>query len=146
MAKKKQAPVAAAVHMKSGDDHLVGVSALRVLLSKDGGGWFAQGLEIDYAAAGSDLDEVKNNFSKGLVETVHQHLKMLGTIKHLLKVSPQEAWDEFYSVVPGQKDSIQSSYSVLQFHHCSETKVEEVEIEDFPFTSINFIERELLVA
>ena len=48
-----------AIHAKDGNNHCVTLSALRVMLLEDSSGWFAQGLEIDYAASGATIDEVK---------------------------------------------------------------------------------------
>jgi len=93
---KKQTVGASALHAHVGDHHAVGVLSLRVLLVEDTSGWFAQGLDIDYAASGSDVDEVKKNFEDGFCATVHEHLVMHGSIERLLKPADQDAWKEFY--------------------------------------------------
>ena len=104
---------AGAIHMNNGDQHIVGVKSLTVLLSKDDDGWFAQGLEIDYASAGESLDEVKKNFELGLEKTIAEHLKLNGSIEKLLKVAPQYAWDEYHAA---KFSDLKRSFSTLQFH------------------------------
>jgi hypothetical protein len=94
--KRAKAQVTAtAVHAehKDGIHHLVGLGNIRVLLVPDGDGWFAQGLEIDYAAQGDSLSSAKREFEDGLTATVHAHLKHNGHIQELLKTAPNEAWD-----------------------------------------------------
>ena len=83
-----------AFHGKTNDgkNHVVGIGNLRAVIVQDNAHWFAQGLEIDYAAEGSSLDDVKKQFEDGLLATVEQHLKTYGGIEHLLCVAPSEAW------------------------------------------------------
>ena len=80
-------------HAEDGDHHAVVVSDLRVVLTQDGGLWFAQGLELDYAAAGTSEEDVKTRFAQGLGATINEAIKVYGTIEQILKVAPQEAWD-----------------------------------------------------
>lgn len=75
------------------DTHAVVVDALRVVLVQDDECWFAQGLELDYAASGHNLDDVKQRFEQGLTATFNEHLRIYGTVENFLKVAPQEAWD-----------------------------------------------------
>ncbi len=37
---------------------------------KDGNAWFCQGIEVDYTSQGLTLDEAKENFTGGLVDTI----------------------------------------------------------------------------
>lgn len=129
--------VAEAIHAQDGDDHVVTVSHLRVMLSKDDTGWFAQGLEIDYAAAGADMEETKKNFETGFFKTVHEHLELHGSIEKLLIVAPQEAWAEFFKK---PKDSVAQSFSCFQFHSIIEGLSLPKNFE-FPFDRIAFITR-----
>lgn len=116
MSKRVKKPESTEVlHAHVGDDHLVGVKALRVLLLKDGSGWFAQGLEIDYASSGGDLEEVKKNFETGLSLTIKEHLIMYGTIEKLLKIAPQEAWKEFLNAPP---ETVKSAYTTITVVPC----------------------------
>ena len=131
----KQTAGAAALHAQVGSTHAVGVLALRVLLVEDTSGWFAQGLDIDYAACGSSVEEVKKAFEVGFCSTVHEHLIMHGTIERLLKPAQQEAWKEFY-----ESPKAAQSYSCIQLH--STTQEEQLRLaENFPFDSIVFLEK-----
>jgi len=82
---------AKAVHAKKRTDkgtaHVVGIGDLRVMIVEEEGHWFAQGLEIDYAADGLSLDDVKRRFEQGLASTVSEHVKIYGSIQHLLRVA-----------------------------------------------------------
>lgn len=122
--------VTEAVHAQDGEMHVVGVKALRVMLLADEGGFFAQGLEIDYAACGATIEEAKNNFESGLEKTVHEHLVMHGGITKLLKLAPQEAWDLF---INAPKDSLKASFTTLQFHQVKKEA-------GFPFNKLEFVE------
>lgn len=73
--------------------NIVGFGNIRVLLMPDGDGWFAQGLEIDYAAQGGSLSQAKREFEDGLEATIHAHLQKNGHINALLKIAPNEVWD-----------------------------------------------------
>ena len=95
-AKKGKAPVVAtAIHAthQDGVHHVVGLGNIRVLLIPDGDGWFAQALEIDYAAQGDTLPAAKREFEDGLEATVHAHLQKAGDIKALLRTAPNEMWE-----------------------------------------------------
>lgn len=70
----------------------VGLWNLHVRITNDADYWFAQGYEIDYAAEGSSLEDVKTRFQCGLSATIHEHLKIHGTAEKLLTPAPQEAW------------------------------------------------------
>ncbi len=93
--KKKKTVSATAIHAehKDGVHHIVGLGNIRVLLIPEGEGWFAQGLEIDYAAQGEDLESVKTEFEAGLEATVQEHLRIKGDINTLLKCASKEFWD-----------------------------------------------------
>jgi predicted RNase H-like HicB family nuclease len=82
---------AKAVHANiDGEHHVVGFENLRVVIVEDDGSWFAQGLDIDYAAQGDTIEEVKENFSSGLRATINQHLCSHSNIRSLLKGAPPE--------------------------------------------------------
>ena len=70
----------------------VGILDLQVVLAKDGDGWVAQGIELDYAACGSSKDDVKDRFERGLRATIHVHLNRFGDIERLLTPTPTETW------------------------------------------------------
>ena len=129
----------AVIHAQKGENHFVGLSALRVLLIKEDDSWFAQGLEIDYAAAGSTIEEVKVNFEDGLCHTIHEHLRMLGNLDKLLQLAPQEAWDEFFS---GPKECVRHDFSMLSFYKVEEDNMRLPGGAKFPFDRIAFITTE----
>jgi hypothetical protein len=119
-----------AFHAAGGNSHVVALKALHVLLTPDEDGWFAQGLEVDYAATGDSVDAVKSNFSSGLALTVHEHLKLFGNIKKFLKVAPQEAWEEYYSA---PNEAIRQAFTTIQLHDVSGNEVA------FPFDDILYV-------
>lgn len=79
---------------------------LTVLLNKEEGGWFAQGLELDYAACGETLEEVQYNFINGLSLTVGEYIKMHGSIEKFLKPAPTEVWESYYKTVNSKAELI----------------------------------------
>ena len=93
---KKPAIKTAALEISKGDQTVVGILNLRVAIVQDGRFWFAQGLDIDYGAQGSSLDDVTEQFESGLVATIHrrhsEHLKIYGTIENVLQVAPPTVW------------------------------------------------------
>jgi hypothetical protein len=88
---------AMAVHGTDGTTHVVGIGNIKVIICQDDDAWFAQGLDIDYAANGHSLEEVKMNFQTGLKGTIDLHIKAYGDIEHFLKVAPQSVWDELHA-------------------------------------------------
>jgi len=103
MANKKTTIVAAkgskavAVHQTDGEQHFVGIGNLKVIICQDGESWFAQGLDIDYAASGESLEDVKNNFQLGLKGTIDLHIKAYGHIEKFLKMAPRVTWRTLHS-------------------------------------------------
>ncbi len=87
---------ATAIHGTDGETHIVGIGNLRVIICPDESGWFAQGLEIDYAAGGKTIPQVKENFEKGLKGTIGLHIQMYGNIEKFLTPAPPQIWKEFY--------------------------------------------------
>jgi hypothetical protein len=112
--KKPQDAPAMAIHAehKDGVHHLVGLGNIRVLLMHEGTGWFAQGLEIDYAAQGDSLVAAKREFEDGLAATVEAHLQKHGSIRELLKVAPNEFWE-----IVGDPSIRLERYSQITQHH-----------------------------
>ena|SRR5579859_6972151 len=80
---------------------------LRVIVTNDDGGWFAQGLEIDYAAQGESLEEVKKNFEHGLGATIQAHLTIHGNLDQFFKPAPQEVWQELSKGVANKTLTLQ---------------------------------------
>jgi hypothetical protein len=83
--------------------HLVGVGNLRVIITKDDGSWFAQALEIDYAAEGISLSDVKRRFEQGLEATIDEHLKRHGRLEQLFQPAPRDIWNEWYLMLGAAK-------------------------------------------
>jgi hypothetical protein len=86
---KKQAS-AAHVRSKDGVHHLVVLKDIRVVIVPDDESYFAQGLDIDYAAQGETVEQVKANFETGLSATIDKHIQMFGTPRGMFRVAPPE--------------------------------------------------------
>ena len=112
------------------ESHVDGILDLRVVIVPDGSAWFAQGLDIDYAVQGETLDDAKSHFQSGLAATVHEHLTAFGTIKGVLRVAPQEAWDLMY---PAPARS-------LRYSRLTECQIPKGSDSVLPFRGIQFIE------
>lgn len=127
---KKAAKAATAIHAKAGDGtNFVGIGGLRVVIIHEGDEWFAQGLEIDYAAQGNSLKDVQKNFQEGLRATVQEHLKAYGTIEKILKVAPNQIWKEM--LVTGER---------FRHSQISVCKLDSAKMP-IPYESINYLER-----
>jgi hypothetical protein len=90
--KKKSASV---IHASTDDgrQQAVGIN-LRVLIVPDGKFWYAQGIEIDYGAQGTSVEDAKEHFEQGLSGTVRLHLQKHGHIEKLLRHTSGEALKE----------------------------------------------------
>lgn len=71
------------------------IEGLRVIVWQTIDGWMAQGLEIDYAAGGTSVEDVMDRFVDGLAMTLHLNQKNYGTIEKVLKPAPVEYWQKF---------------------------------------------------
>lgn len=91
-----------AIHKETGS-HWVGIGNLRVMLLQDGEHWFAQGLEIDYAAQGRTQQEAKNNFANGLRLTIREHLKKYRGIQSMLVPASADTWTDFLLAAAEQR-------------------------------------------
>lgn len=141
---KVRSHVTEAFHICDGEHHVVGVKALQVLLSNDGDGWFAQGLQIDYSACGATIDEAKKNFEKGLALTIAEHLRMYGEIDRLLKVAPQDAWNEY---LQAPAEAIKAGYSAIEAFSAVARRIgkkagEKKNRMQIPFDVIHFLSRQ----
>lgn len=92
--KKPDQALAIQMSHKNGERHIVGIGNLRVIIVPDGKHYFAQGLEIDYAAQGVTVEQAKTNFEIGLKNTIDQNLRIHGTIKPILRPAPDAVWQE----------------------------------------------------
>jgi hypothetical protein len=123
---------ATAFHGKvKGGPTVVGIGNLRVVIVQEGKEWFAQALEIDYAAQGNSLARVKRAFEKGLAATVQEHLRVYGNIEKLLKPAPPEVWKAmlFGIAVTGKHFK---RFSQISLH--SELQ------QSLPFAAIDYLE------
>ena len=123
--------------VKAGSDgstHVVGFGNLRVLIICDDEMWFAQSQDINYAAQGASLAEVKRNFERGLTATVHEHLRAYGHIRNLLSRPPSSGvWQDLIRMSPPA-----FRYSQVTTHRLPE------QIQDvIRFESIEFIQPEI---
>ena len=107
-----------AAHIKLSDGaQAVGIGNLTVLIVRDGNFWVAQGIEIDYAAHGSTVEEAKTNFEEGLTLTIEQNLRVYQTIEKILCPAPSSVQLEALRL----KDSVES-YGQVSFHSAATVK------------------------
>lgn len=120
---------ASAIHLcdDASHNHAVGVGSLRVIVQQDADGWFAQGVEIDFAACGESLTDVQNRFEKGLAATVHRHLQRFSSIEKLLKFAPS-------SVVNQLSDADEFEFNMISLHDLSGSL-------HLPFKKIAYLEQ-----
>lgn len=110
----------------------VKIGPLKVVVVPDGKLWFAQGLEIDYAAQGTSPEDAKKNFHEGLAASVHENLKRFGTMKKLVRPAPPEVWVEMlYGPLSTRAEKYTFTQETLHFIP---------ELEKL-FQSISFIEQ-----
>ena len=117
---------------------VVGIWNLHVRITREDQQWFAQGFEIDNAACGTSQKDVKKKFQDGMAATIHEHLKLFGTIEGFLTPAPAVAWLELKKT-PGK----QHTYTQIGIHKLfPDQSVQDV----FPFDGIEYRESELLYA
>lgn len=63
---------------------------LRVVVVRDGTQWFAQGVDVDYAASGVSIEDVKQRFALGLVKSLLLNLEETGSVDRFLKYPPRD--------------------------------------------------------
>ena len=129
--KKRGHGPALAIHRLKGDSHIVGIGNLRVIICEDAGIWFAQGLEIDYAANGNSLKDVQSNFEHGLAATIDLHLRANDTIKTLLVPAPAKVWQELAG------GSRKYEYTQISAH-----KLEAPAFQELPYGGICYLEQQ----
>jgi hypothetical protein len=93
------------------DHHAVAMLNLTVMVTNDEGVWFAQGLEVDYAAQGDSLEEAKKHFEDGLHATIDVNLEKFQSLKHMLVPAPAGVWQEFF-----ETESECLTYSQFSLH------------------------------
>jgi hypothetical protein len=135
--KGKKGAKAIQADLPDGEHQAVGIGNMRVFIVPDGKVWFAQGLEIDYATQGDSLEVAKENFSKGLAETIDLHLQMNGCIDALLQ--PSNVLQELSRA----KNAIHN-YSQVSIHDIGIQS--QLDFGDFQFAGIDFYQVEQEVA
>lgn len=75
----------------------VEVGPMRVMVTHDDGSWFAQGIDLDYAAEGETFEDMKSRFESGLVATIQEHLNVYGALEQFIKPPPAEVLSEFHA-------------------------------------------------
>jgi len=120
---------AVAIHATSddGSKELVGIGNVRVIIVPDGNSFFAQGLEIDYAAQGSTVARTKENFEKGFRATIQQHLEIYGNLKHFLVPAPLPVWQEMLPETAAEHN---------RYSHVS---VHKIEVAALPYDGIRYL-------
>ena len=131
--KRVSSIAATALHLKNDEGHVVGIGNLRVVIVQDGPFWFAQGLEIDYAAQGSSEEDVRKQFEDGLFCTIDEHLTVFGKITNFLKPAPVKVWkDLLYDPVADV-----NRYSQLSWHESITPKP----VTNTPFEGIRYLQQ-----
>lgn len=107
--------------------------ALKVAVGKEvddehGEVWYAQGLDVDFAASGKSLDDVQRRFSRGLHSTLVAHLNKYGNASRLHR-TPRSVWKRFFD---------DEMYHV---HLISVESFPDAQAEDFPYTELAYIEQ-----
>jgi len=69
---------------------------LRVVIVRDGDQWFAQGIDADYAAAGTTLEDAKRRFTKGFVKSMLVNVAEHGTYDDFLTYPPQHEIEKLF--------------------------------------------------
>ena len=78
-----------AVYMGHGSRHLI-KGRVHVLILNDDGSWFAHGIEADYSAEGTSLEDVRKRFEEGFGATVRAYFKRDGNIFGAFRPAPDE--------------------------------------------------------
>lgn len=118
-----------AIHLQNGDQHLVSIESMKVIIVKDGEGWFAQSLDIDYFAGGTTLDDVKHNFEEGLALTIASHLEYFGNIDKIMRTPKMEDWRPLIACDHGVYD-----VTTVSLHEIESMK----NLDSLPFRNISF--------
>ena len=135
---KRKNETATAFHLKHKDGihNVVGIGNLRVVIVPDGKFWFAQGLEIDYAAQGISIADAKKNFSDGLCCTIHENLRVHDSITSMMKPAPAQVWSDLLFT----KAAKLKVYSQESIHHVLKGKSTDEHFARLPFQGVSFLE------
>ncbi len=75
------------------------------------------------------MEDAREKFQDGLNATIHEHLKIHGTIAGMLRVAPQEAWDLV----------LNANAKSHQLTQVSLHRIPDMESAPLPFHGIQFI-------
>lgn len=94
-------------HRQNDGSHRVEIHALKVLLIQEGDHWIAQGLDLDFAAAGESVADVKRRFSEGLGHTIGAHLAKNDSLDALIRPAPPEVWQMYFRLQRSLETTVQ---------------------------------------
>lgn len=127
----------AALHAKDGNNHTILMKSIRVLIVQDGEEtWYAQSIDIDYAACGSSLENVQHNFAHGLKGTLKANLKRYGHVDRVMQTPPMSDWK--YLLSENFQAFEHSNVSSHKINDSAEELVEEITFENCPPIQIHF--------
>lgn len=72
---KKHIASSSIAHVSDGDRHAVAARLHVLVMPGEDGGYFAQGIEIDYTATGDTEEAARDHFAHGFIETVRAYLR-----------------------------------------------------------------------
>lgn len=118
----------------AGDENpqqLIAVDGLRVIIVPDGDQWFAQGIDIDFAASGSTIEDVQNRFVQGLCSTLHANMvRNKESMRAFLHPAPNSVIEEVTSKLPRSIHELKFVSVRLKNDDC---------FEDLPYKQASFI-------
>ncbi len=79
-------------------EHGILFHPIKVVISHEKDGWFAQGLDVDHFAQGTTEQEVKDNFANSLGRAIVKHLNKHGHLGFLALPAPPEEWKSWDSM------------------------------------------------
>lgn len=128
----------AAVQISNQSTHNVVLDSFRVIVVKDHDQWFAQSIDIDYAASGLTIEDAKQNFERGLELTIRFHIKKFGDISRLLN-KPCPAAEIRALLGKDYKEA-------YHFSCAHQIKVDHDVLEKLPYNNIVFFEKSAAAA
>ena len=96
---------------------------LQVIVAPEGRSWVAQGLEIDYAAAGDTERQARLAFLAGLGATAQAHLERNGNLAELNTPAAPETWVPLVTAQAGARVRIERETMDLRVHGLNQDTV-----------------------
>ena len=85
-------------HVSEGNNHAVAAALNVLIVPAEEGGFYAHGIEIDYAATGRTVEEVRDHFQTGFVETIRRYIDRGRSLSGLFKTNtPPEIREAYFS-------------------------------------------------